>query len=132
MRVELQTIINEFIQIKMQMMKIQKYFFITLVCIDLFLGLITATSFFLLRAMIAYHMHSKNTCISYARQSQFLRINCMRNRNRKSCYTHFLETGLICFFKCHICHTFFAAHNYLLYHNVTKKVFNKVNLMTCV
>ncbi len=34
MRVELQTIINEFIQIKMQIMKIQKYFFITLVCID--------------------------------------------------------------------------------------------------
>jgi len=27
-----------------------------------------------------------NTCVSYACQSQLLRINCMLNRNRKSCY----------------------------------------------
>ncbi len=54
----------------LQIMKIKKYFFFsTLVCIYLFLGggvgLSTATSFFfLLQALIAYHMHAKvNFCI---------------------------------------------------------------------
>ncbi len=44
-----------------------KFVLIYLVCIDLFLGggvgSSTATSFFLLQAMIAYHMHSKHVCI---------------------------------------------------------------------
>ncbi len=82
MWVELQTIINEFIDLfwhyihsyayiavnihSLQIMKIVK-FFLTLVCIDLPLGgevgSSTPTSFFLLQTMIVYHMHSKHVCI---------------------------------------------------------------------
>ncbi len=70
MGVELQTIINELIDLfwhyihSLQIMKIKKYFFITLVCIDLFWGVeYRHFFFFLLQAMIAYHMHSKHVCI---------------------------------------------------------------------
>ncbi len=74
----------------------------------------TTTSFFLLlQALIAYHMHAKyikvqgffichiinvETCVLYARQSQFLHINCMLNRNR-AIDINFHKPVLICFFK---------------------------------
>ncbi len=52
----------------LRIMKIKKYFFSTLVFIYLFLGggvgLSMATSLFLLKALIAYHMHAKvNFCV---------------------------------------------------------------------
>ncbi len=74
-------------------------------------------------------------CISYARQSQFLRINRtpIETENR-AIDMHFHETGLICFYlNCHICHTFLAAHNDWLYHKCNKKSFlTKLMLNLCL
>ncbi len=57
-----------------------------------------------------------NMCVSYARQSPSLRINRTTNRNRKLCYWYAFswDRAYLFYLKCHICHTFLAAHNYLL------------------
>ncbi len=73
MWVELQIIIYEFDLFghyihSLQIMKIKKYFFITLVCIDLFLGggvgLSTTTSFFFYYKHWLHIICMPNTCVS--------------------------------------------------------------------
>ncbi len=58
------------------------------------------------RQICAYHMHTNPS----------LRINHMPNRNRKLCYWYAFswDRAHLFYLKFHICHTFLAAHNYLL------------------